>query len=194
MDSDKSSHRIRSRTRCEGHYNNGEVILIMEQPDKKFWAYAKTNKDFVFIETYSGYWNCLPDPEGKQFNLLASSEDETIGHAIVEALAASRFLHPKDYPDFFDIRGRVVPQYEEWVKSIMDEYGYKTKRAMFNGMKSCGIESQNGMITLRPSYHEKLEAWSGKGITEADYVVISANSPPANIGAALRLALSRCKG
>ncbi|EPS9462270.1 CDI system immunity protein CdiI-o11, partial [Escherichia coli] len=46
----------------------------------------------------------------------------------------------------------------------------------------------------RPSFHEKLEAWSGNRINESDYVVLPADSSPTEIGSGLRLALSRCKG
>ncbi|WP_338052467.1 contact-dependent growth inhibition system immunity protein [Stutzerimonas marianensis] len=45
---------------------------------------------------------------------------------------------------------------------------------------------------MRPSHHEKLEAWSGKGLSESDYVIIPSGSSPSDVGAALRLAFSRC--
>lgn len=61
-------------------------------------------------------------------------------------------------------------------------------------MKSCDIEEREGMITIGPNNHEKLEAWGrekGDGIED---VVIAASSSHAEIGAALRLAFSRCTG
>lgn len=61
-------------------------------------------------------------------------------------------------------------------------------------MKNCGIHCVNGVITLSPTRHEKLEGWGrtkGDGIED---VILSADSSPAEIGAGLRLALSRCKG
>ncbi|MBP9693427.1 MAG: CdiI family contact-dependent growth inhibition immunity protein [Alphaproteobacteria bacterium] len=61
-------------------------------------------------------------------------------------------------------------------------------------MKSCGINLDQGLITIRPSHHEKLEAWSGEGIDKRDYVNIPHDSEPSQIGAALRLAFSRCTG
>ncbi|EKD5558770.1 CdiI family contact-dependent growth inhibition immunity protein, partial [Escherichia coli] len=56
------------------------------------------------------------------------------------------------------------------------------------------IHLVNDVITTRPSFHEKLEAWSGNRINESDYVVLPADSSPTEIGSGLRLALSRCKG
>ncbi|HFV6450034.1 TPA: contact-dependent growth inhibition system immunity protein, partial [Escherichia coli] len=68
------------------------------------------------------------------------------------------------------------------------------KRALFKNMKKVGIHLVNDVITIRPSFHEKLEAWSGNRINESDYVVLPADSSPTEIGSGLRLALSRCKG
>lgn len=160
--------------------------------NKKSWAYVKFNNDFIFIETYSGYFNCLPDPEGKRFFLSHSSADRELGGSVLEALAVSRIIDPKESPEFFDFRGRVSIQYNEWVASLMVKFGYKTKRALFKDMKSCSMDAVDGIITMRPSHHEKLEAWSGKGITEKDCVVISSGSSLDKIGVALRLAFSRC--
>jgi hypothetical protein len=47
-----------------------------------------------------------------------------LGGAVLDALAESRFLHLNEHWEFFDIRGRVVPQYEEWVRSVMYAYGW----------------------------------------------------------------------
>ncbi|EES3901627.1 CdiI family contact-dependent growth inhibition immunity protein, partial [Escherichia coli] len=81
-----------------------------------------------------------------------------------------------------------------WIATLMEKYGYRTKRALFKNMKKVGIHLVNDVITIRPSFHEKLEAWSGNRINESDYVVLPADSSPTEIGSGLRLALSRCKG
>jgi hypothetical protein len=164
----------------------------MNIPNDKSWTYVKFNNDFIFVETYSGYFNCLPDPDGKKYFLPPSSTNGELGGSVLEALAVSRMIDPKESPDFFDFRGRVAIQYNEWVADAMIKFGYKTKRALFKDMKSCSVEAVGGLITIRPSHHEKLEAWSGKGINEKDYVVISSSSSPGDVGASLRLACSRC--
>lgn len=161
---------------------------------EKRWVAVYANSDFIQVETNSGYRGGLPDPFGKRFEFITSVADDVLGHAVLNALVASRFLHPHDYPDFFDIRGRVVPQYEEWVKVMMENYGYKTRRALFRSMKNCSIEERDGEITIRPTHHEKLEAWSGSGISEDSLVRVGSADGPTEVGAALRLALSRCTG
>jgi hypothetical protein len=57
-------------------------------------------------------------------------------------------------------------------------------------MKRVSLESKNGVLTLIPMHHAKLEAW--EGVVEGATVLIPATSTPEEIGAALRLALSRC--
>ena len=63
---------------------------------------------------------------------------------------------------------------------------------MFKDMKDISINLWDGLITISPSHHEKLDSWSGKGLTEADKVKLPASSSPEEIGAGLRLALRRC--
>lgn len=163
----------------------------MSNDEQCFWAGALFNGVFFCVETYSGLGLIGRDLLGAQHLLGPDSEDEELGEALADALSKSRTLTLDEYGEFFDYKKGEI-QHKDWLKTLMERYCYKTKRAMFKNMKSCNIESQNGTITIRPSHHEKLEAWSGDGISESDYVVIPADSSPAEIGAALRLAFSRC--
>lgn len=167
---------------------------------------AKTNKDFICIYTESGYGITCLDPKGVQHLTSHNVSDGELGAMLLDALAHSRFvLPPRDNRDIwvhpevtYDAElydfDRSNERYNQWVSDLMLTQGYKTKRTLFKGMKSCGIECCEGVITIRPSFHDKAERWSGKGIEKSDYVVLAANSPQADIGAALRLAFSRCKG
>jgi len=95
-------------------------------------------------------------------------------------------MDPYDYK-------KTAERYAEWTKDLMARYGYKTKRALFKNMKNCSIAKMSGVITIKPSHHEKLERWTSEK-DEFEDVVIPAESTPAEIGAALRLAFSRCTG
>ena len=152
---------------------------------------AMHNGDFISIQADSGYSLALADPKATEYLLDPNVTDEILGKTILDSLKQSRFLSFEEEGYFME---NVEKNYKEWVQKLMNLYGYKTKRALFKNMKNCGIESHNGIITIRPSHHEKLEAWDGEGFTEEDYVKIPADSPPAEIGAALRLAFSRCTG
>lgn len=170
---------------------------------KTAWADAKMNKDFVSIKTFSGYRSSQADPQGVEHFFSPDVADKELGFAVLDALAHSRFVLPEPRKDVwihpeatFDMElydyNLTNQRYDQWVGSTLERYSYKTKRALFKDMKKCSIESNRGQITIRPSYHEKLEAWSGKGVSESDYVIIPSGSSPSDVGAALRLAFSRC--
>jgi hypothetical protein len=170
---------------------------------KTAWADAGLNKGLIYVRTYSGYRSSRADPQGAEHFAKADISDQEIGIAVLDALAHSRFVLPESRKDVwihpeatFDMElydyALTNLRYDQWVANVMSGYSYKTKRALFKDMKKCSIESKNGQITIRPSHHEKLEAWSGKGISESDYVTISSSSSPSDVGAALRLAFSRC--
>lgn len=161
--------------------------------NQDYRASVSSTNEFLLIETYSGLGMAGCDPLFEPHLLLPDADDKQVGETILLALSNSRTLTREEYSSFFDIeKGKI--QNAAWIAMLMDNYGYKTKKALFQNMKSCSIHYLNGRITIRPSYHEKLEAWSGKGIKESDYVILSVDRSPAEIGAGLRLALSRCKG
>ncbi|MGG7554907.1 contact-dependent growth inhibition system immunity protein [Pseudomonas sp. ES3] len=175
----------------------------MSEIVKAAWAEVKANSDFISVKTFSGYNSCRADPQGVDCLMSPDISDQELGASVLEALAQSRFVLPEPRKDvwihpeatfdkgLYDY-GLTNQRYEAWVGSLIERYGYKSKRALFKDMKRCSVESKNGEIIIRPSRHEKLEAWSGKGISESDYVVVSLNSSSAEVGAALRLAFDRC--
>jgi hypothetical protein len=55
-------------------------------------------------------------------------------------------------------------------------------------MKHCAVDQSAGVITIRPTYHEKLEAWSGDGIDKSQYVQIPENALPQEVGQSVLLA------
>lgn len=92
--------------------------------------------------------------------------------------------------DFFDpVKRR--QRYDDWVAHLCEQLGYKTKRALFKNMMSCSIWLNNGRIEISPSRHVKLDAWDG--MKDVEDVIVSLDNTPAEIGAGLRLALSRCR-
>jgi hypothetical protein len=154
-------------------------------------ASAKFNGDFISIKTYSGYRMAIADPQASEYLLLPNDSNEILGKAAFKALTDSRFLTIEESSK---LREASEENYKKWIQKIMSVYGYKTKRTLFQKMINCSLEMDEGIITIFPSHHEKLEAWSGKGLTEKDYVKVPADSSPEEIGAALRLAFSRCTG
>ncbi|CNF05597.1 Protein of uncharacterised function (DUF1436) [Yersinia rohdei] len=157
--------------------------------DQDYWACCYCNNKFLLIETLSGLGMVGSDSLFPPHFLPPDADDHSIGEAVLTALSNSRTLSLEEYSNFFNLE-KSQERYTDWVAMLMEHYGCKTKRTLFKGMKNCSIHCINGEITISPSRHVKLEAWDGIG----GDVTLSANSSSAEIGAALRLALSRCKG
>lgn len=168
------------------------------------WAQAICNDDFICVETYSGYrGGHSRDPKGKQNFLTPSSSDELLGAAVLDAIVHSRFVlgapregsvYPPDVEfdmELYDYK-LSAERHTAWTKDLMTRFDYKTKRSLFQKMRNCFIESKSGSITIKPSCHQKLEQWGRESADEFEDVVVSADSTPAEIGSALRLAFSRC--
>jgi hypothetical protein len=171
------------------------------------WATAKYNQDFFCIETSSGYGEgSRIDPKGVQHLLDASIDEKSLGHAVLDALNRSRGLvlgAPRVgsvYPpgvefdaDLYDYK-KNIERDAIWKKSLMERYGYKSVRELFKQLMNCDIERANGQITITPFRREGTEGWHSlsKKRGEPPDLVIPATSTPAEIGAALRLAFSRC--
>jgi len=154
-------------------------------------ASALQNQDFTWVYTYSGRGLVAYDPQGKDAILGLEADDNALGVAVWEALASSRFLSPREAMKFLDYRTG-GNEYEERVKSLGRMHGYKNKSAMFKNMKSCGITLSKGGIEIKPSIHETLEWWGRTKNDGIEDVLIPAGSLFHEIGAALKLAFSRC--
>lgn len=159
----------------------------------KKWASIYANEDFISVDTFSGMRRIAFDELGKSFILSPSASPEELGTAVHDALAVSRTLAPHELAEFFDL-ARTNRAYEEWVSILVKRFGYAKRASLFKSMKYCAVVQSNGITTIQPSFHEKLEAWSGENINKNDYVEIAAEASFQDIGSAALLALSRCIG
>lgn len=163
----------------------------MNTPQVKQWASAYANQDFISINTNSGYRGSARDPKGKQIFLPLQVSDEHLGLAILEALSVSKFLSTDEVHSFFDL-SVTEKNYEDWVALLMEKYNYKSRRAVFKEMKHCLINRVNGIVTIKPTNHEKLEAWGGTGIPDSDIESVRETASEVELGAALKVCLGRC--
>ncbi|ELY6212102.1 contact-dependent growth inhibition system immunity protein [Cronobacter dublinensis] len=160
--------------------------------DQDYWVCIFCTPEFISIETYSGLGRVAMDPLFPPHLLSPESDDESIGKAILQALSDSRTLTSiEDRVELFDLE-KGKQRYTERNAMLREKYGYKSKKSLFKDMKYCSIHCVNGVINISPSRHEKLEAWGGTGRGGNDKVILSLENSPAEIGAGLRLALSRC--
>ena len=165
------------------------------------WASVLANDRFICLSTCSGYRASIVDPQGAEICLQPSACDERLGGAVLACLAQSRFVVP--YADkrvnpeagvdaeLYDPL-RISERYESWVKQMKVTYGYKSRRALFTGLRNCHVSSADGEIVMTPTYRDGKEGWSGFS-GEDRGLKIDAVAAPADVGAALRRALGDCK-
>jgi hypothetical protein len=166
-----------------------KVLEFNEGQD--YYVYTKETDKFLSIRTYSGLGRFVADYTIPSNLLNPNTDNKTLGETILTALSKSRTItDERERVDLFDLN-KGKERYKNWYTSLMQTYNYKTKKALFKDMKSCSIWLFDRKIKISPSYHEKLEAWSG--IRDAD-VILSLENTPEEIGAGLRLAFSRCTG
>ena len=161
-------------------------------PEPKKWAKVYMNLDFMNIQTHTKCGLRFADPEGDNLFLKVDACDDVIGEAVLSALEKSQFIVPntRESERFF-ANGRIRDFYPRWVETCQKTYGYKTKKALYKGMKNVNVENYRSSIILRPWHQEKSSIFGPTKNKEADNVVIAANSSAAEIGKAVRLALSR---
>ena len=157
------------------------------------WSSAYCNNDyFMGIHTCSGFRTSAYDPNGKQHFLNIDDSDETLGLALLDSLAHSRFLSLEEVSLFFDYK-LVAQRYSQWVTMLINGFNYPNKKALFKHMKWCNIEMQNHLIKIKPLHHQKLEGWGREKGDGTEDVFIEATRPASEIGVALREAFTRCR-
>ena len=143
---------------------------------------------FIDIAARTSYRMSIDHRACCHFQLLEPVSDEALGAAVLECLSKSR---TPSLADFRTVRAEGRDQYEQWVHATMTRFGC-SRRKLFKGMKSVSVTCRNSLITLSPLHQDRLEGWSGDRFTDADDVTTPSDRPPAVVGAALRLALTRC--
>jgi len=122
------------------------------QPRK--WADAYLNSELISIGTMSGYRMQAGDPSGAHHDMGPHISDNELGSAVMDCLSRSRFLETEESRrELFDFEAG-QRNYLAWVERLMQFGSYKTRRALFKQMVSCGIEQEDDKITIRQTHHE----------------------------------------
>jgi len=150
------------------------------------WSVIRINKEV----TCSGYRMTTGDYSQKNEFLSPDTSDETIGKHLREALDLSRFVHP-DEDEELDLYLFDHDRYKEWLADVNKTFGYKTKKALFHSMTMCHLSLYEGQITIEPWRQESLNGWDREGLRGKE-VTVPETCTDAELGAAARLALSRC--
>ncbi len=148
------------------------------------------NEKFFMVLPLSGYRRFLPEDEVFYIDLKPDVAEAALGQALLQALDKSRFIHPHDDPGFFEA-DRIVAADKRWHQHFMRLYRYKTKRDAYKNMLYCLAERSEGKISITPhESDEKPGYWWDRPADKT--VIIPATDDPVLVGAAVKLALSRC--
>jgi len=148
------------------------------------------SEKFICIEALSGASAMkYREDESYRVYLEPDATDEALGQVLLAAFDRSRFIDPSNRESY--AQGRPTRALANWQKDFMARYGYKTKREAFKNLDWCYATMPDGKICIRPNRRDKPGAWGGLPADRT--VVIPATRDAAVVGAALRLALSRCE-
>jgi hypothetical protein len=164
--------------------NSTERLPLMQ------WASVHRTERFVSIEPLSGYRMAYREDESYVIYLPSDAGDDALGVALLQALDRSRFIWPRDEPDFFN-RERITQCYRNWQKDFMRRYGYKSKRDAYKTMDWCEARRSEGKISIKPHKQDGPEYF--RNLPADTTVVIPVTKDSGAAGAALRLALDRCE-
>lgn len=164
---------------------------MIKQPELVKNSIIYFNGEYFIILTMSGYRARRHDYSRKEFILTNETSDRNLGMAAIEAANASRFVTPDD-TDFYSL-DKLEKNHKIWLEDKLKKLNIKTKTTFLKSLIMCNLIIKDGLITIKPSHHDRLEAWSGSGITRENDVIIPSSADFDKTGAGIRLAFTRCK-
>jgi hypothetical protein len=147
------------------------------------WVDIHRTEKFISVEPLSGYRQALRENEGYVIYLPRDASDDALGAALLETLERSRFILPREDPEFFKW-DRYERCEQNWQKDFMRRSGYKTRREAYQTMDWVRVERSEGKISFQPHNRDKPGRWIWLAADRT--VVISATTEAAAAGAALR--------
>jgi CDI immunity protein len=153
------------------------------------WSRIHRTERFISVQPVSGYRIIQLEDDGYVIYLAPDANDEALGRALLETLARSRFIFPPD-PAFSEAE-RYLRCHSDWQKDFMQRFGYRTKREAYKNMDWCETARSEGKISIKPHKRDKPEYF--RSLPSEKTVIIPATDDAGAVGAAVRLALSRCE-
>lgn len=158
--------------------------------NQAYCAGIRMTDKFICIHTKSGYGLVTMDPNFPPIVLPLDSSDQVLGEKLLCALEQSNTLvNDEDYDVLFKPEN-VKEKWNELLNKLKLDYQYRSKRHLLANMLSCSAFLSNNQLKITPSHHSKWEGWDG--LDKSKHVILTLDHSPEEIGAGLRLALSRC--
>jgi hypothetical protein len=147
------------------------------------------NGKFFYTQSYT-YSGSIPDPDGIEIYLDGTASNIDLGSAVVETLRACKpWFEGIDSDALSEVNMRKIP-----LRSAFEcgKYGYKNEKELYLNMVECVVTMKNGSISIQPTDHNALRNHRSSLTDGFVNVEIPASSSMEELGAAIRLGLSRC--
>ena len=131
------------------------------------------------------------EPEATPQILSSASTDTQLGAALRFALSKSRQVTVAEFQEIFK-SGLIQKIAKEREVSVMQQYGYKTRKALMKRMDCCWVTGQGEKIEIKPTHHKNIDGYSGISNDGPEILVVAADITDSQLGAALREGFSRC--
>ncbi|HGN0351462.1 TPA: contact-dependent growth inhibition system immunity protein [Proteus mirabilis] len=148
------------------------------------------NNDYYIITTLSKSGIYLIDFE-KGYKVLSKDPfNADLGFFTRNALIQSEILdaNSSEYHEMRNNEGL----YSEWVKKIIKECNYKNKTTLFKNMNLCNVNVTDGIISIIPYDHLRLDHWIGKSMPNNAIITLKTNCSDEVLGASIKKAFTRC--
>jgi hypothetical protein len=155
------------------------------------WATINRTEKFICIEPMSGYRMTIREDDAFRIYLEPDAGENAIGEAVLTALDRSRFIYPLDDREFFRFE-RAKKNQRIWENEVMKKYKYKTKRDLYKNSDYCRVERSEGVIEIKPHIRDTKPGFI-RDVPKEKIVTIPTTDDPSLVGAAAKLALSRCE-
>ena len=164
-------------------------MRILNPMTKRRSASLYGTDKFICVHALYGYRRALLADDGFRAYIAADASDESLGSSVLRALNESHAMDPVKDRDFFDGR-RHYETYKGWLNEAMAKYNMRSKSQMFKHLAYCSIHREKGKISIEPHAHRGSDRIDVLG--DDQIVEIPASTNAIAVGAAVRLAMSRC--
>ncbi|WCG91414.1 contact-dependent growth inhibition system immunity protein [Proteus terrae] len=148
------------------------------------------NNDYYIIITLSKSGIYLMDFK-KGYKVLSKDPlDADLSFFTKNALIQSEILDANS-SEYHEMRND-EKSYSEWIKKIIKEYDYKNKTTLFKNMNLCSVNVTDGIISIIPYDHLRLDNWIGKSIPNNAIITLKSNCNDEVLGASIKEAFTRC--
>ena len=154
------------------------------------WVQIYQNNRITSFQSLSGLAFAVPDAEGVVRNVPAGAADEMLGEALRDALNHSRFLAPHEIKKSLTDYREIERVFKMRMDLLAQDSGFSSRRRIFQSLRFCSVTMRHGEISFEPTEHIRGDEWRD---LRTPPIVIADDADASALGAAVRLAMSKCK-